>query len=46
MRQFFIVPLEDYNRLMGADEKLTDGEVMFYCTKSDYYGIASSREED
>ena len=36
MRQFFIVPLEDYNRLMGTNETLTGNQVMLYCTKSDY----------
>ena len=38
IRQFFFVPLADYNRLMGAHETLTDGEVMLYCTKSGYGG--------
>lgn len=38
IRQVFIVPLEDYNRLMGANEKLADHEVMLYCTKSGYGG--------
>ena len=36
IRQLFIVPLADYNRLMGAGEKLADNEVMLYCTKSGY----------
>lgn len=38
MRQIFIVPLEDYNRVMGANEQLADHEVMLYCTKSGYSG--------
>lgn len=36
MRRIFIVPLEDYNRLMGASEKLANNEVILYCTKSGY----------
>lgn len=36
MWQIFIVPLEDYNRLMGQEETLSDGEAMIYTTKSDY----------
>lgn len=36
IRQLFIVPLEDYNRLMGTDETLSGNEVMLYCTKSRY----------
>ena len=36
MRQMFIVPLEDYNRLMGTEETLEAHEVLLYSTKSDY----------
>ena len=31
--QVFIVPLSDYNQLMGTDETLSDDEVMIYTTK-------------
>lgn len=31
--QFFIVPLSDYNRLMGKEETLAAGEVLLYTTK-------------
>lgn len=37
MWQVFVVPLEDYNRLMGAQETLADGEVMIYTTKEQRY---------
>lgn len=36
VRQMFIVPLEDYNRLMGTEETLEAHEVLLYSTKSDY----------
>ena len=32
----FIVPLEDYNRLMGENETLAQDEVLLYSTKSEY----------
>lgn len=35
--QVFIVPLEDYNRLMGQNETLEPGEVILYTTKTDTY---------
>lgn len=35
--QFFIISLEDYNRLMGASETLADDEVMVYTTKDQTY---------
>lgn len=35
--QFFIISLEDYNRLMGTSETLADGEVMVYVTKDQSY---------
>ncbi|MFR1518644.1 MAG: ABC transporter permease [Clostridia bacterium] len=34
--QLFVVPLEDYNRLMGKNETLADNEILLYCTKTDY----------
>lgn len=37
VRQIFIVPLSDYNRLMGANETLADGEVLIYTTKLSQY---------
>lgn len=35
--QFFIISLEDYNRLMGASETLAENEVMVYVTKGQSY---------
>lgn len=35
--QFFIISLEDYNRLMGASETLAGDEVMVYVTKDQTY---------
>lgn len=35
--QFFIVPLSDYNRLMGKNEELAPGEVILYTTKEMHY---------
>ena len=32
--QMFIVPLEDYNRLMGTSETLEPDQVLLYSTKS------------
>ncbi len=34
--QVFIVPLEDYNRLMNQNETLNPGEALLFATKSDY----------
>lgn len=34
--QVFVVPLEDYNRLMGTEEVLEPGEALMYTTKQDY----------
>lgn len=34
--QVFVVPLEDYNRLMGTEEILEPGEALMYTTKQDY----------
>lgn len=34
--QVFIVPVSDYNRLMGENETLSEGETLIYTTKSDY----------
>ena len=37
VRQIFIVPLSEYNRLSaGTEEELNSDEVLLYCTKSDY----------
>ncbi|HIV25582.1 MAG TPA: FtsX-like permease family protein [Candidatus Scatomonas pullistercoris] len=33
MRQLFVVPLADYNRLMGQEETLNEGEALIYVTK-------------
>ncbi len=35
--QFFIISLEDYNRLMGASETLAEDEVMVYVTEDQTY---------
>lgn len=35
--QVFLVPLSDYNRLMGEDETLNPDEVLIYTTKSTEY---------
>ena len=34
--QFYIVPLEDYNAMMGTNESLHDGEALLYNYRSDY----------
>lgn len=34
--QIFLVPLEDYNRMMDQNETLAPGEVLIYTTKRDY----------
>lgn len=34
--QIFLVPLEDYNRMMNQKEALASGEVLIYTTKRDY----------
>lgn len=34
--QIFIVPVSDYNRLMGENETLSEGEALIYTTKSSY----------
>ncbi|MCI5751400.1 MAG: ABC transporter permease [Oscillospiraceae bacterium] len=36
IRQLFIVPVDDYNRLMNKNETLSDGEVIVYATKGRY----------
>lgn len=36
--QFFVVPVEDYNRVMGTQETLEADEVMLYATKELSYG--------
>ena len=37
MYQVFVVPLEDYNRLMGQKETLEPGEAILYLTKMEEY---------
>ena len=32
----FFVPLEDYNRIMGTEKTLQDGEIMVYSNRRDY----------
>lgn len=34
--QFFAIPLEDYNRIMGTSEKLDQGEALVYMTKGSF----------
>ncbi len=34
--QIFMVPLDDYNRMMGQNETLEPDEVLIYTTKADY----------
>ncbi len=36
IRQLFFIPLEDYNRIMGAEETLEEDEILLYNTKLDY----------
>lgn len=36
IRQMFILPLEDYNRLAGTNETLTNGQVLLHSTKTEY----------
>lgn len=42
MWQIFVVPLEDYNRLMDQNEQLESGEVMIYTTKQEYEDFSIS----
>ena len=34
--QLFVISLEDYNRLMGSTETLSDDEALIFCTKRDW----------
>lgn len=36
IRQLFIVPVEDYNRIMGVQKTLNEDEVILYATKAGY----------
>lgn len=36
IRQMYIFPLSDYNRLMGEEKTLNDGEALLYTTKMEY----------
>lgn len=44
--QVFIVPLEDYNRLMGENETLEPGETLIYTTKLDRYSEGTVAIDD
>lgn len=46
IRQLFIIPLSDYNRLMGKSETLEENEVMIYMTKSPQSGESYGYEYD
>lgn len=35
--QVFIIPVEDYNRIMGEEKTLQQGEALLYTTKNQYY---------
>ena len=37
VKQLFIIPISDYNRLMGTTESLAPDQVLLYCTKGDKY---------
>ena len=36
--QFYFIPLADYNRTMGTNETLADGEALIYVYRGDYKG--------
>ncbi len=36
VKQLFIIPISDYNRLMGTKEVLEDNEILLYSTKTEY----------
>ena len=38
LRLFYLMPLEDYNRMMGTDETLADGEILLYANRNGYEG--------
>ena len=44
--QFFVVPLADYNRVVGAHETLEENEVLIYSTKELSYGEDTIRLGD
>ena len=44
--QFFVVPLADYNRVVGAHETLEEDEVLIYSTKELSYGEDTIRLGD
>ena len=44
--QFFVVPLADYNRVVGAQETLKEDEVLIYSTKELSYGEDTIRLGD
>lgn len=39
---FYLVPLSDYNAVMGTNETLRDGEALLYASRTDYDGDAIS----
>lgn len=34
--QIFLIPLSDYNQIMGEEETLEQDQVLMYCTRTDY----------
>ncbi|MCI8282754.1 MAG: FtsX-like permease family protein [Lachnospiraceae bacterium] len=34
--QLYVVPLSDYNKVMGKEETLEQGQILMYCAKMDY----------
>lgn len=38
VRQFYLVPIEDYNDMMGTDETLAGDEVLIYATRNTFDG--------
>ncbi|MBC5787141.1 ABC transporter permease [Clostridium facile] len=36
VRQIYVVPIDDYNKLMGTNETLGENEALLFATKSDY----------
>lgn len=36
VKQFFFIPLSDYNQLMGEEKTLTEGEVLIYSGRSEF----------
>lgn len=36
VKQLFVIPLSDYNQLMGTQKELAENEILLFSTKSDY----------